>query len=370
MKVSVYVKTDGACDLYRAVQPFYMLFRHTDCTPAIINLWDSEDEKAEKLDSDVVVFPRIVDKGMITTIKTFQEMGKKIVVDYDDDLFNVSPFSPHYGDHGIKEYHMKLPNGELHPMWDDGRNLNIVRNLKRLDSLKKILAIADMVTVTTEHLAELYRPYSDNVVALPNCVDTDIWRSLPLKETEEIRLFWAGGHSHYEDWFILKDVVPAVMKKYPDVTLVLMGMKWDATLKEIPEDRIEYHEWTPTPAYPYKTAILNPTIGLIPLVDNEFNRCKSAIKWLEWASLGVPCVTSNVSPYKEIATEGNGVFIENNSSRSWHEGICLLIEDKLLRAKVGGEAKRYVENNYDAKKNVNLWYDAYKSLLVKEKVAS
>lgn len=370
MKVSAYIKTDGACDLYRAVQPITMLGQYTDCQAALINLWDNEDTKATKLDADVLIFPRIVDEGMIVTIKAFQSMGKKIVVEYDDDLFNVSPFSPHYRDHGTKEYHIKLPNGELYPMWEEGKNLDIKTNIKRSASFKKILAIADMVTVTTPHLAKVYEPYNRNVVALPNCVDMDIWQSLPLKEVDEIRLFWAGGSSHYEDWFLLRDVIPIVMKKYPKIKLVLLGMKWEATLEGISEDRIEYHPWIPTPAYPYKTAILNPTIGLIPLVDNEFNRCKSSIKWLEWGALGIPCITSNVSPYKEIATEDNGIYIENNSPSSWIEGISLLVEDSILRAKIGGIAKRYVEDNFDARKNVHLWKDAYESLLEEERVAS
>lgn len=371
MRVSAYVKTDGACDLYRIVQPIRMLGKNTDCQTALINLWDSEDERAMKLDADVIIFPRIVDFTTVSIIKNFQKIGKKIVVEFDDNLFNVSPLSPHYVDHGVEDAHIKMEDGKVLPIWEDGKNINLENNKKKIEAFKKILAAADMVTVTTDILANVYRKYSSNVVVLPNCVDTSIWQSLPLKRRgDDVRLFWAGGSSHYEDWFILKDVIPAVMKKHPEVKLVLLGMKWDATLEGIPEDRIEFHPWTPTPAYPYKTAILDVDIGLIPLADNDFNNCKSSIKWLEWGALGIPCVTSLVSPYKEMYNGKNGVFIENNNPRSWYEGISLLIEDSVLRAKAGGAAKRYVEENYDAKKNVHLWYDAYKSLLTEDKKAS
>lgn len=370
MRVSAYVMTDGACDLYRVVQPLKMLARNTDCQIALINPGDSEDKRIEKLDTDILVLPRIVSEDTVTIIKRFQDIGKKVVVEYDDDLFNVSPFSPHYKDHGIVEVKTRLGNGEIIDNWIDGKNIDLEKNIKKMAAFEEILAIADMVTVTTDILAEVYKPYNSNVVVLPNCVDTDIWQSLPLKEVDEIRLFWSGGSSHFEDLCMIQDVIPAVIKKYSNVKLVLLGQKFDGPLLNVPKDRIEFHPWTPTPAYPYKTAILNPTIGLIPLVDNEFNRRKSSIKWLEWGALGIPCVASNISPYKEMYNGENGVFIENNNPRSWYEGICLLVEDSILRAKVGGAAKRYVENNYDAKKNVNLWYDAYKSLLTEEKVAS
>jgi glycosyltransferase involved in cell wall biosynthesis len=87
------------------------------------------------------------------------------------------------------------------------------------------------------------------------------------------------------------------------------------------------------------------------------------------SALGVPCVTSLVSPYKEIATEHNGVFIKNNNPRGWVRGISLLIEDAILRANMGGYAQRYVEKNFDAKKNAHLWTDAYMTLLEKKKEA-
>lgn len=371
MRVSAYVKTDGACDIYRVVQPLTMLGEHTDAEVSLINLWDNEDVKAEKLDADIIIFPRVIDELMIPVFESLQGIGKKIIVEYDDDLFNVSPFSPHYKDHGIQNVITTLDDGTEIKCWTDGENIDLKRNFQKMESLIKVIGAADMVTVTTPILAEAYAPYSNNVVSLPNCVDMDLWHSLPLKEDDEIRLFWAGGSSHFEDLCVIQDVLPEIMKQYDNVKLVLMGMRFDGALRKIPEDRIEFYQWVPTPAYPYKTAIINPTIGLIPLVDNEFNRRKSPIKWLEWSALGIPCVSSNVSPYKEIATEDNGVFIENNNPRSWYEGISLLIEDKLLRAKIGGVAKRYVEDNFDAKKNASLWYDAYKSLIIEEeKVAS
>jgi glycosyltransferase involved in cell wall biosynthesis len=156
--------------------------------------------------------------------------------------------------------------------------------------------------------------------------------------------------------------MPDIIKDYPQVKLVLMGARFDGTLKGIPEDRIEYHPWVSNDAYPYKAAILNPTIAVIPLVDNEFNKCKSSIKWIEMASLGVPAVTSNVSPYSEIATENNGVFVEN-SYGAWDKGIRMLLDDKMLRAKIGTEAQKTVYKSFDINKEYKQWGKAYERLV-------
>ena len=363
MRITAIVRTVGACDFYRAVQPLKMIKKHTPHSVTVIRAGDNADDMMEGLSAEVLLIPRVVDKQMLGVIKGWQKTGKKIVVDFDDDCFSISPLSPHYEDHGLEEVTVMMPNGKYEKLWEDGKDFSIENNRKNLEVLKDAVRLADMVTVTTPILAEVYGQYNDNVVSLPNCVDFDLWQPMRLVEDDEIRLFWAGGSSHFEDWMLLQDVLPEVMEKYPNVKLVLLGMKFDATISKIPEDRVEFHDWVDTAAYPHVVARLNPTIGLIPLCDNKFSSAKSCIKWVEMSSLEVPCVTSNVSPYKEIATEENGIFIDDNNKKSWVKGISMLIEDRMLRAKMGGAAKRYAESNFSAKTNAKLWVEAYESLL-------
>ena len=49
--------------------------------------------------------------------------------------------------------------------------------------------------------------------------------------------------------------------------------------------------------YPCKLASIRPDIGLCPLTDTAFNRCKSPIKWMEYAMAGAATVASPVEPY-------------------------------------------------------------------------
>ncbi len=363
MKISAVVRTEGACDHYRAVQPFESIKATTDIDTSILRLSGRPESVQEALEADVMLLPRVANEEWLKIMSDWKNIGKKVVVDFDDDIFNVSPFSPHYEDHGLESF-TSTKNGIEVKLWEAGKNLDVEKNKKSLDIIKKALALADMVTVTTPILAEAYKPYSDNVVVLPNCIDLDLWQKMDLKSNDEIRLFWAGGSSHYEDWLIMTEVLPVIMDKYPQVKLVFMGM-WEFAFKDIDPKRIERHKWVHMSAYPYKVASLNPTIGMIPLVDNQFNRAKSPIKWVEMGALEVPCVTSLVSPYKEIGTPHNGIFIENNSVNGWIKGLSLLIEDSVLRAKMGGYAKKTVENHFDCKKNAHLWIDAYETLLDK-----
>ncbi len=362
MKLSYYLRDDGACGYYRVRLPIETMAKNVSMELCQVTQGVSPKQIEESFDAQLVIIPRIAEAKMLEIMGEFQKLeGKRLIIDHDDNMFGISPLSPHYVDFGVQDVKFNL-HGKVMDVWTDGKNINLAQNRERLDMIKRGVEQADMVTVTTEILAEVYREYSNNVVVLPNCVDANLWNKLPMKERDDVRICWYGGHSHYEDWLLLEEVIPAVMEKYPQAKLVLMGSKWDATLKGIPKDRIEYHPWVPTPAYPYKAAALDADICVIPLVDSEFNRSKSAIKWIEQGALSVPCVASNVSPYKEMATEDNGVFIQDNSPEAWMNGISYLIENKDERRQMGTMARKYVEDNYDINDKWKLWHSAYEGV--------
>jgi glycosyltransferase involved in cell wall biosynthesis len=375
MKVAYFDRTRGACDYYRAVQPLQAAVETTDIKLLEITALDLAkilieisrghyEKKFEALaEADVVLASRPGDDTFLNFAATLKKFGTKVVVDYDDNIFDISPFSPHYEDHGLEDVNVTLPDGTVVPVWKVGKNLDADRNRKNLDAIKRILSTADLVTTTTPILADVFRQYTDKVAVLPNCINLKVWDRLPLPDDGKIRLAWFGGSSHYEDWCLLAEALPVIMAKYPNVTLVLMGHHFKGTTKNIPQDRIEFHRWVDTAAYPYKAARLNPTIGLIPLADTRFNRCKSPIKWIEMGALQVPCITSYVSPYAELATEENGVFVDKNDPNGWVEGISYLIENPLARAAMGAAARKTVAENFDIHKNAHRWTETYKGLL-------
>ena len=370
-----YVAKDmGACTYYRIALPLNTVRKYSGNVRSYIP-GDSLSALTKTIESHVIAFSRPVSPEFQQIINNMKDSDKRIVIDYDDNIFRVSPMNPSYEDTGINEVFIKH-KGEMMPMWlDESKRdkykdsqlkpsfIDIERNKRTLETAIDMLSQVDLVTCTQPILADFFRQYSFNVAVLPNCVDVNLWQKLPLKEHSETRLYWSGGASHYEDWCILSDIIPKVMEKYDNVKLIIMGQKFDGTLKKIPPEKIEFHPWVATPAYPLKTAILDPDICLIPLQDNEFNQCKSPIKWIEMGALGVPCVTSNVSPYKEVATEENGIYIEDNDKDAWLEGISMLVEDLELRKSIATAAKDTVYENFDINKKWVLWKEAYEALI-------
>lgn len=397
MKITYYGHESNGCDYYRAVLPLESLKRNypehkiiqRNNFNIINDIENNTDRFINDMQADVLVIPRIIKESLMNKMVTFTKDYNKdgiIVLDYDDNVFNVSPMSPHYIDYGTKEYDINV-NGEILPIW---RNLRYVKdgylfdtrvNQERLDMIRRNMERADLVTCTTEILRKVFLEMNPNVKVLPNCVDLNRWKKLPLKETDEVRIYWSGGASHYEDFYYLKAPLQKIMEKYKNVKLVLLGLvtkdkkfTFSGLVNGLPEDRIELHDWEHSLAYPYKVAITNPTIGIIPLKKTEFNICKSAIKWIELSSLGVPCVTSLTSPYQEMIDlnkNDNGIFVEENEDvDAWVDAISMLIEDKSLREKLGQEAYNTVSEHFDINKKCHMWADAYKETLNERTVKS
>jgi glycosyltransferase involved in cell wall biosynthesis len=364
MKVMYYLRDGGACGYYRAELPMQAMSRLTGTPMARIVHGDSLDKMLGAVNADVALLPRPSDEDMYALIEVFQEHGVKCVADHDDNVFEVSPLSPHYRDYGVEDVKHQLQDGSMVDLWKDGTNYNKSANMERIDQFKRSLELVDAVSVTTDALAQVYREYNDNILVLPNCVDLDNWYKLPLKRDnkEEIKLFWQGGTSHYEDWLLLKDVLPVIFDKYPNVHLHIMGALWEGTMLACDPNRWTHHKWVPNEAYHYKVREIDPDICIIPLQDTKFNRCKSSIKWVEQAASSVPSVASHCTPYKELHDGTNGVFVENETD-AWIEGISYMIDNPLERWGMGGKAKATVKRNFDINKECLRWHDAYKELI-------
>jgi hypothetical protein len=110
--------------------------------------------------------------------------------------------------------------------------------------------------------------------------------------------------------------------------------------------------------YPQVLRNLDLDIGLAPLLDNEFNRSKSCIKFYEYASLGTVTLASDVLPYNKEVN-----YLAKNTYKDWYKKLEKLIIDKEFREKILKEQQNYVFQNRDIKVVGDKWESAFKSLI-------
>lgn len=342
----------GGCGWYRVRQPFQQMKLHT-----------KHDAEVLEKDEDGVIVAEAMKKANVVVIRQGGELGidaikripefkhLKYVLDIDDNIEMISPYSEHYSEYGVKEFK---------DIWVDGQTFNLSKNRSRVISLMAGLTKADMVTVTTERLASYARQFNGNVKVLPNSIDVTKWWKLPTKPNKPLRIGWSGGVSHYEDWYSIKEPLNRLMKKY-QFKLVSIGAHFEGVIDPQNRHLVEVRPWVPFEAHSYRMMCMALDIAIIPLADLPFNHYKSAIKFYEFSAMEVPSVISNVPPYAEVVKHRENALVYNSSSE-FETQMSEIIEDETLREKIGKGALNEVTKNRNAALDAHIWAKAYQSL--------
>jgi glycosyltransferase involved in cell wall biosynthesis len=97
-------------------------------------------------------------------------------------------------------------------------------------------------------------------------------------------------------------------------------------------------------------------VGLVPLLDSPFNRAKSWLKGIEYASLGVPFIASPLPEYRKLAEMGAGVLAD--TPQEWYEALTHLLADRDHRQTIADFAKDAVRDlTYEA--HAHRWWHAW-----------
>jgi len=272
--------------------------------------------------ADVVILKNVTDQhGIAAALAMREAKGTKLIMDLDDDL----------------------RVGDAHP-------LKRVYDTDDVTFTQRQTAKAmDLLTCTTEYLASKLRPLNPNVKVLPNCYDPDWFNVKQRKHDGSVRIGWTGGSTHEGDLLMIAPVIKRIKDKY-DVQIVARG---DTRIKKMWGDTVEYYPTVPFPYFPEALASMAIDIGICPLEDNEFNRCKSEIKAMEYGLLGIPAVCSPTI-YANIP-----VAIIARTEDEWVEELGKLIEGEELRKIKGRTLKAWVEENRNINHNWKLWEAAY-----------
>ena len=87
--------------------------------------------------------------------------------------------------------------------------------------------------------------------------------------------------------------------------------------------------------------------GIMPLADDEVTRGKCGLKALQYMATGRPVVVSPVGMNRDLIEHGRNGFLAATQS-DFVDALLKLAESRELRARVGAEARRTVENGYSA----------------------
>lgn len=219
---------------------------------------------------------------------------------------------------------------------------------------------ADLVTVTTEPLAEVFREINPNVAVLPNCVPDLAFEDYDVSARVQKRVGWVGGASHGRDIHMATPSVRRFINRMPDWDLFLGGNDYRPTFK-VPVDRVHFEPWHQIQDdEELYFGSMDFDIGLAPVLETDFSRCKSAIKCIEYGARGIPVIASDATPYRNYIDHGVNGFLAKND-HEWLKYLSILASDDDLRLKMG-QAARDKAGKFRISENWQQWETAYKSL--------
>lgn len=362
MKIAAFVTERSACTTIRIKNPMEKMTKFGLAEVHLIGRGDPEADKAIR-EADVVFLGRAGGEQMVSMMQTLKAHDKKVVYDLDDNLFNISPFSPHYKDFGIMPVEFDALGGGKGLMWQHGTaGFDVFKNRQMRKSFVEIVRAASCVTVTTEPLARVYRRMNDNVRVIPNAIDFAVWEKPPIRwDRDEVRLLYTGAANHQEDWLFVSPVLVELQKECPKLKIVLVGHDWKNIQNGLDYSRVETHPWADIEAYPYLMRSLCPDIGIAPISAIDFNDCRSSIKWLEYSALKAATVASAYGPYKRDCVDGrNALLVEGREQ--WKKALKKLITDKPYRKALAARALEDCKRRYDLDYVVDEWAAAFTSV--------
>jgi glycosyltransferase involved in cell wall biosynthesis len=226
---------------------------------------------------------------------------------------------------------------------------------------------ADAVIVSTLALAEYARGYNSNTWVLPNYLDERIWRLEPINRSGNripLVIGYMGGitKTHLPDLALVTPLLTRLLLRYGDrLRLRFWGvcppeLEGLANVEFVDEKFPNYLEFA---GYFSRQ---DCDLFIAPLRDNLFNRCKSAIKFIEYSSLGIPGVYSRVAPYEQLIISGSNGFLASDELE-WEAGLTKLIEDASFRQQMGKAAFHTVDANWRMSHHAHEWGTIYHAAL-------
>ncbi len=398
-KYFVWALTQGkssACQYYRVEVPTSQLHKLGYAEYFLdSHLVDEAVGTLARLHSDIALNYAVAGLSSLHNVKTISKMtpamknGREIypptlIYDIDDNNDFVHPFNLEaFCAMGIRGYPSAklLEPGEgiiIHDHadrkiagWQDGERpqgsskvFDIARNLHEMKIRHEIIRGVHGVTVPSTTLARYMREVigAKNVHIFPNTVVPEDYTSYPLvrKDPDTVRILWQGGHSHFVDWYPLRDALKTICQRHKNIKIVIFGEWFNWMHDVIPDEMVEHHAWVPYDAYKLKRGLLSIDINLCPLAKNVFNAGKSAIKWYEACVWDDPEATlaANVKPYSEEMVDGKTGLLYSTPDE-FVEKLSTLIKDATLRKTLAANAKKWVLANRTPEKTIPDLFDFY-----------
>jgi len=281
--------------------------------------------------SDISIWQVMSSKWGVAFLQCAKDLiGKPIVTEVDDWLFDLPSYN--IASHPFK------PNSDM----------------ERMAYMQ--LELSDAIICSTQYIKDGLKKFFPNkpMYVVRNSIDFALWENTEIKapdmypkEEGVIRIGYTGCANHNGDLELIRRPLRKIVEKHPQVEFMCY-QEFDA-LKGLP--RAKYtNKWVTIDRYPDEIRRWNLDIGIAPLRDNDFNRSKSNLRWLEYSAMKIPTIASDVYPFTNSISHTNNGILVKNSDLDWFEALEELVLNQKKRLKIGEKSYQTVKNKFNMDK--------------------
>nr|WP_246455839.1 glycosyltransferase [Sulfitobacter aestuariivivens] len=155
--------------------------------------------------------------------------------------------------------------------------------------------------------------------------------------------FASGSQGHEVDLAEIIEPLTAFITADSNRRLLVIG-HFDQ--KHLPEALVDQVESVSFSTYPkYAAALARADCAVMPLSDDIFNQCKSAVRVIDAASVGVPSIVGTVGDLKNVVRDGETGFVASDKA-DWATALETLGRDAALARQMGQAASRDLEETW------------------------
>jgi hypothetical protein len=249
----------------------------------IVNLDSRAKERYDYAASaDLLVLYQSVDLDMLPVIADRRRRGLKTLVEYNDNFYAPQAWSP------------------VAKAWSSPLVWQIYEHL--MDAADAVLCtgpglhevFAQRLPPSRIHILENQLPFVPAPRPEPTANEL-------LGGPRTLRLGWAGSLGHMADLLSVVPLLRELVQELPELRIHLMGNQAIPGLVNLPKERLRFTGWGSM--HEYYEFWRSVDLGIAPLIDTPYNRCRSDIKAVEMAGLGVAPLLPQALPYEVFLRE-------------------------------------------------------------------
>jgi glycosyltransferase involved in cell wall biosynthesis len=212
----------------------------------------------------------------------------------------------------------------------------------RAELVARMVRDADAVWTSTAPLASTLLTVRKAVRVVPNGLDERLWSAIAPAERPPfapLRVLFMGTATHDADLALVLPALERLRSEYGErVRIDVLGVTRGTLPAFVNRVALPTAGAASYPGFVNWMIQRNSwDVGLAPLVDSGFNRCKSPIKALDYAALGMAVLASDIEVYRGSIADGRGGMLVRENPAAWFEALSRLARDwRLLQRLRGG----------------------------------